>query len=373
MDTKKKKTGALRLIKTAAFLLILVLLLHTGSLLLMPKENTKAAGVRAPMTKNFHGEPENTLDYIALGNSNFYRSIAPIGIWNQYGYAGVVAASPGVKMSELYYMYKDVLTCQKPKLIIVEAGAAFDLKKKDGREPDRLKSMAKYPSGELGSFDDGLATELNQLIPMLQYHSRWKSLTPRDLDLFNPPDYSKRDPNKGTIIDVTKKPYKKGNYMKNTGETAQMHIADRMYLDKILRLAKETGSQVLLMEVPDGRSWDYKRHNAAAQYAKENGVPFLDLNLKLEEVGIDWNNDTKDGGEHMNLYGMRKVTNYLGTYLSNAFDLPDRRENPAYRHWDTDAKQYEKNVNKKIQANPKGVPVKKPPVPPMEKPQNKIK
>lgn len=372
MDIKKKKTSALRLIKTAAFLLILALLLSTGSLLLTPKANTKAAGVRVPMTKYFHGEPEGTLDYIALGNSNFYRSIAPVGVWNQYGYTGIVAASPGVKMGELYYILKDAFTCQKPKLIIVEAGAAFDLKKKNGSEPGKLKSIAKYPSGELGSFDDGLAVELNQLIPMLEYHSRWKSLSPRDFDLFDPPDYSRRDPNKGSMIDVKKKPYKKGNYMEKTGEAEQMHTADRMYLDKILCLAKENGSKVLLMEVPDGRSWDYKRHNAAAQYARENGVPFLDLNLKLEELGIDWNNDTKDGGEHMNLYGMGKVTSYLGEYLSGTFNLPDHREDPAYSYWYADAKQYEKNVSKKIQENPKGVPMKKPLAPPKE-PQGKTK
>lgn len=348
------------MLKTAAFLLIFVLLLNIGSLILTPKENTKAAGMRIPMKKYFYGEPENSLDFVALGNSNFYRSIAPIEIWNGHGYAGVVAASPGVKMSELYYMMKDLLTCQKPKLVILEAGAAFDLKKKNGKEPGPLKSMAKYPSSELGSFDDALATELNQLIPMLEYHSRWKSLSIRDFDLFDPPDYSKHDPNKGTIIDVKIKPYKKGNYMKKTGQAEQMHIADRMYFDKILSLAKENGGKVLLMEVPDGRSWDYKRHNAIDQYAKENGVPFLDLNLKLEEIGIDWNNDTKDGGEHMNLYGARKVTDYLGKYLSDTFDLPDRREDPAYSHWYNDAKQYEKNVNKKINTNSKGVPVKTP-------------
>ena len=98
----------------------------------------------------------------------------------QYGYAGIVAARPGIKMSEMYYLYKDILSCQSPGLVIVEIGSAFDLKKKNApkQEKKTLKSIAKYPSGELGVWEDALATELNELFPAIDYHSRWKSLTP---------------------------------------------------------------------------------------------------------------------------------------------------------------------------------------------------
>lgn len=361
MDKGKRKTAVVRLMKAAAFLLIFAVLLGVASLILTPKENTKKAGVRAPMSKYFHGEPENTLDFAALGNSDFYRGIIPIDLWKRYGFAGIVAARPGIKMSEMYYLYKDILTCQNPRLVIVEIGAAFDLKKKGAQkqEENTLKSIAKYPSDEIGAFDDALATELNELFPAVNYHSRWKSLGLRDFDIFSAPDYSRHDPKKGYLIEVVKKPYKKGEYMRYTDEVTPIHNADRIYLDKIVRLAKENGAKVLLMEVPDTRSWDYQRHNAAQQYAQENGLPFLDLNLKIKEMGLDWKNDTKDGGEHMNLYGAQKVTAYLGSYLSRHFDLPDRRGDSAYQEWNTDVKKYEEAVKQKIRENPNGLPAKK--------------
>lgn len=366
MDKGKRKTTALRLVKAAAFLLVFALLLGAASLILTPKENTKKAGIRTPMMKYFYGEPENSLDFAALGNSDFYRGIIPTDLWRQYGYAGIVAARPGIKMSEMYYLYKDILTCQNPRLVIVEMGAAFDLKKKNApsQEENTLKSIAKYPSDELGVLEDALATEFNELFPAVNYHSRWKSLMPRDFDIFNAPDYGRHDPQKGYLIEVVKRPYKKGDYMQKTDEATPIHNADRLYLDKIVRLAKDKGAQVLLMEVPDTRSWDYQRHNAAQQYAQENGLPFLDLNLKIKEMGIDWKNDTKDGGEHMNVYGARKVTKYLGSYLSQNFDLPDRRGDGAYRSWNDDVKQFEETVRQKIQENPNGVPVKKLKLPP---------
>lgn len=361
MDKGKRKTAALRLIKTMAFLLVFAVLLGAASLILAPKENTKEAGVRTPMMKYFHGEPENTLDFTALGSSNFYRGIIATDLWKQYGYAGIVAARPGIKMSEMYYLYKDILSCQSPGLVIVEIGSAFDLKKKNApkQEKKTLKSIAKYPSGELGVWEDALATELNELFPAIDYHSRWKSLTLRDFDILKAPDYSRHDPQKGYLIDVSKRPYTKGEYMNKTDEAEPMHSADRLYLDKIVRLAKENGAKVLLLNIPDARSWDYRRHNTAQQYAQENGLALFDLNLKTREMGIDWSSDTKDGGEHMNLYGARKVTAYLGAYLSQNFDLPDRRNDAAYKAWNNDVRQFEQAAEKKIRENPQGVPVKK--------------
>lgn len=83
MDKGKRKTAALRLIKTLAFLLVFAVLLGAASLILAPKENTKEACVRTPMMKYFHGEPENTLDFTALGSSNFYRGIIATDLWKQ--------------------------------------------------------------------------------------------------------------------------------------------------------------------------------------------------------------------------------------------------------------------------------------------------
>ena len=70
---------------------------------------------------------------------------------------------------------------------------------------------------------------------------------------------------------------------------------------------------------------NYSRHNSIAAYAKEHDLEYLDMNLKLEEVGTDWATDSLDKGDHLNLSGAKKVSQYLGEYLSTRYDLPDRR------------------------------------------------
>ena len=72
----------------------------------------------------------------------------------------------------------------------------------------------------------------------------------------------------------------------------------------------------------------------------------MDLNLKLEELGIDWKKDSLDGGDHLNLSGAKKATAYLGQYLKDACGLEDRRGQDAYDEWDKKAKKYKKKVQK---------------------------
>ena len=60
-------------------------------------------------------------------------------------------------------------------------------------------------------------------------------------------------------------------------------------------------------------------------YAKENELPYIDLNMKTKEIGIDWKTDSYDKGDHLNLHGAQKVTAYMGKYLTENYSMPDHR------------------------------------------------
>ena len=74
----------------------------------------------------------------------------------------------------------------------------------------------------------------------------------------------------------------------------------------------------------------------AAQY----GIDYIDGNFDEVAIGIDWNKDSYDGGAHLNLYGSRKMTKYLGEYLTKKCVLTDHRGDPAYSSWE-DMRKYE--------------------------------
>ena len=76
------------------------------------------------------------------------------------------------------------------------------------------------------------------------------------------------------------------------------------------------------------------------------GVPYLDFNLLEKELGINWKTDTMDGGDHLNMNGAKKVTEYLGAYLKKNYVLSDYRENQMYQYWHRDWKKYKEITGK---------------------------
>ena len=94
-----------------------------------------------------------------------------------------------------------------------------------------------------------------------------------------------------------------------------------------------------LVSSPSPKNWTYAKHNSVSDWAQANAVTYEDLNLN-NTLGIDWASDTKDGGDHLNFDGAKKVSNYIGAWLSENYTLPDKRKNSDYKHWNEDSVEY---------------------------------
>ena len=90
------------------------------------------------------------------------------------------------------------------------------------------------------------------------------------------------------------------------------------------------------------------RFNTACDIAAEYGVPFIDYNLRYEEIDMDFATDMADDG-HLNAEGAAKFTRVFGAYLRDEYPLADwRSEDASSMHdpeqesairatWDADA------------------------------------
>lgn len=112
-----------------------------------------------------------------------------------------------------------------------------------------------------------------------------------------------------------------------------------MNTQKIKELVEANGGTLLLVSVPSPDNWTYAKHNAIEKISEEYDLEFLDMNLMQDELNIDWKTETKDGGNHLNFLGAKKVSSYLAKYLSEKYNLPDHREDPAYDNWEEDIKE----------------------------------
>ena len=103
--------------------------------------------------------------------------------------------------------------------------------------------------------------------------------------------------------------------MHTTDDRTPVTFITRYYLDKIKRLCDAHGTKLLFVTAPSPVNHTMQRHNEVQALADALAVPYLDLNLNTEELGIDWNLDTLDGGDHLNYTGCQKATAYLQRYM----------------------------------------------------------
>lgn len=265
-------------------------------------------------------ERKDGIDVIVLGDSESYTSVSPMQLWKEQGLSSYVCGQPGQKIQETYFMLKTALQSQSPKVVLMETNLMF-------RDPGPVKNI-----------QSSFAETARYHFPLLRFHNLWKLM------------FDGKKPGeavyKGFSIRSSVDPFDSGDYMKETEEVQEMPQAVTFYMEEIMELCRRSGAKLLLVSAPSPKNYSYRKHNAIENYAKEKGLTYVDLNLKIKELGITWQKDSYDKGDHLNLYGAQKVTRWLGTYLKQNYELPDHRNDPAYEDWNELSKKYEEAVKK---------------------------
>lgn len=307
------------------FFVILILMLYGLSQIVnvLVKSGSDLIQSRNKSIAGIQNEKEDSVDVLVLGDSESYTSVSTVKLWNQYGTAAYIGGQAGQNIQETYYMLRTALQNQSPKIVVLETNVLF-------REQKGVKGI-----------QEGLIQKANYYFPIFRYHDFWKPV------LFGK-EYAEES-FKGFMLRETVESYKGGEYMKETKEKDRISEMVKHYMDEILELCKEKKVSFFLYSAPSPVNYNYRRHNALKEYAREIGVPYEDLNLKAKKIGIDWEMDTMDRGDHLNLAGADKVTEYLGRIWKETFDLPDRREDPEYSQWQKEAREYTQRAEYKLQ------------------------
>lgn len=315
------------LFRCIIFLLILSLLLVAATWVVIPKRNAKADGMHNARAYGYLAEKENTIDIAVIGDSETYSAFSPMELWQSYGYTGFICGTPAQHLEDTYSSLEQFCEYQTPKLVILEANAMF-------------RSSGLYSDAERIFF-----REIEKALPLFEYHDRWKRLSPQDFT--GRVEYDCIDPLKGFYPTYYSKEWKGGHgYMKKTEKVRPIQNVNLYYFDKIAEFCRERGIQLLVVNAPAPVNWNYQKHNAIKRLTDEYGLPYLDMNFSSEEMGIDWSHDSRDGGDHMNVYGALKVTSFFGKYLNEKYDLPDHRGDKKYANWDQDLKDYQDILKK---------------------------
>lgn len=292
------------------------------------------------MIKGFYEEPKNSLDVIFLGDSSVYKGVSPMKIWKEYGITGYDFASPTQKVWDSYYCIKEVLKYQKPKVIVLDVNQFFANKPSKKSYQRHLYDNMKFGFPKIQGITDSIQqnsikAQLSYVFPITRFHSRWSELNDEDFNL-----YQNQYPSvfKGYYAVNKITSYVNNNQSKKQSNQITENVL--IYLDKIIQELQENQVNFVLIGIPNPKTWNEERKIEVEKWAQQHEILFLNMNSD-KIVNIDWNTDTEDGGGHLNWRGAHKVSDYLGEYLVQNFDLEDYREDKNYEQWNIQLDEYE--------------------------------
>ncbi|MBO4915233.1 MAG: hypothetical protein J5449_08515 [Oscillospiraceae bacterium] len=312
---EKKKTSVLRgILRTAAFALLFAFLFHAVSTVLADKRFRDSMAA-------FYAEPRNSVEVLLMGSSRVHNGISAAQLEEEFGIRANNFSQDGQVLPVTWYALREALRYQKPKVVVLDVykviqDSLIDSPASLHRTTDNMSVGLPrvemiydlLPKGERAEF----------LFNIITYHTRWKELTAVD---FAPADVSGKG---DEILEGTYQPYE-GFAVVPESVTASGAECELRYLDKIVELCEKEGIELLLVSVPftTAEDDDLSRQevlNGMAEYAREKGLPYINMMHMTEELGFDFSTDMADM-YHLNAEGMRKVTDWLGRYLQQNYGL----------------------------------------------------
>ena len=266
-------------------------------------------------------QPAYTIDVFNLGDSLSTAGFSPMELWREQGYTSFNIGADGIRMQEAYYAVVEACEKQKPRYLMIESLVLF-----------------RYAMGQ--DLQMTLSQPLYHRFAFLKYHNIWKSLVEEEGIMVYHRGYTVNQnvweyDGEEDYLDLD---------IDDPNSKMSVSTFNSLVFDRIKVFCDKKGIQIIIYSMPSAKNYNQVRINAMESFAKEKGVTYIDLNGKTDELGLDWSQDTNDGGDHMNLNGARKVVRYFGNYFRNNLDLTDHRGDPAYSDWDEELVEYDKLV-----------------------------
>lgn len=277
-------------------------------------------------------------EVLFFGNSHMGCAAYPMELWRDWGITSFNMAGAGNPMPSSYWMMKNALHNASPKVIVIDC---YRL---------RYNTMIDVNKGTLHTQTDPLpltADKMRMICDLLEspndrlefawsfavYHERWQELNRIDFE----PEIGVAKSRYTGFYDVAP-PIEMAE---RPAETVAFTSKGTEYLRRMIEECQSRGIEVLLVYLPfPALEEEWQEALCMEQIAEEYGISSINfLELQIADLGTD----CYDENSHLNGSGGRKVTEYLGQYLVEHYDLEDHRGEAEYADWDEDYRQYTDN------------------------------
>ena len=281
--------------------------------------------VEGSMTAAFYEEEKNH-EIIFLGDCEVYANISPMVLYEEEGITAYVRGNSQQLIHQSYYLLKETLRYEIPKIVVFNVNSLRYGEEEKSEGYNRLMiDQMKWSQEKVDLIRASMTKEENfwsYVFPILRYHSRFSELSGEDFKYFF---MDKRNTFNGFLINKEVRPAG-ALPTKKILPTYEFSKENMEYLEKIYELCKEHGIKLVLMKAPSLYPYWYDEYESqVVEYAKSHDLDYYNFTKVKEEIGLDFNTDTYDGGLHLNLSGATKLSKYFAKILKENYTLTDYR------------------------------------------------
>ena len=315
------KKNVKRLAAGAAAFVVAILGLVFLQRLVMPKYMSNI--VEGAMIAEYYKEEKNH-DVIFIGDCEVYENISPVTLWEEYGINSYIRGSAQQLVWQSYYLLEDTLRYEKPQAVVFNVlSMQYNTPQSEAYNRMTIDGM-KLSAAKIKCIQASMTEEENMLeylFPVLRYHSRITELTKEDFTYLFHRD---KVTHNGYYMRVDVKAAKDVPEGKKLGDY-RFGDTSYEYLDKIADLCEKEGIELVLVKAPSLYPYWYEEWDEQIEdYARERGLKYYNFLDQTEEIGLDFSQDTYDGGLHLNLSGAEKLSRYFGEILTEECQVKSR-------------------------------------------------
>ena len=238
-----------RIINGVIFLLCFILIFTGLNQLLINKSH------RRTLQYILYEAPENYYDALYVGGSHMNGAIAPSVLLESDGIRGFNLATGGQEFRVTYYLLKEVLKRQSPRLVVLDVYYMLSANRYGVEAYNHyVVDAMQFSKNKIDLIQNCIAPEdrLSFYIPFLKYHSRWNDLNKDDFT------WKETSPADGWGAGTLQYDQEM-SFSDWSDECAALPAGMEEYLDKFIALSQEMGFTLVLANFPNDYDWTKDR------------------------------------------------------------------------------------------------------------------
>ena len=308
--------------KPIVFLLLFISLGFGFTRLLTPYWGTTTI-----QSETFYALPGDSIDVMTVGSSSLLVSVSPLVMWESRGITSYSRCTSVQAPLITYFNVAEGLEYQTPEVVIIGTMFLFDEYDVDTEENEarlratldtRRLSKQKLETMQAIVQKSDYQTFGEYLFPLIRHHAQWASINENTFE-------REHHYTRGYLPVYKLEVLEDQRNMTPVDQPKAVNEDSAYYYRKAIEACLEKGCDVLLLTAPRA-NWTYDQYLAIQQLADEYGVDYLDFNLDevWDAAGVDVQTDFYNN-THINTYGAVKTSQYLADYLTEHYQIPDRR------------------------------------------------